>query len=125
MMRVLPKMQLSSIAKAKKDKLHRSILEKEAEIGGRLFGEVLPGNKRNFFCLDRHTWVWHEEWFDNSNQKQILTTYYHVRPNVILKSYGDQNYKPLEQKELNNFLKATQLYLDIVPNEITKFYSNN
>ena len=122
-MPLLPKIQSAAFIKAKKDKLHNSILEKESQIGGRLFGKIPDGHSRSFFCLDRHTWVWHEEKLDKNQQKHVLTTYYHVRPNVILKSHGDQNYKPLSKEELANFLQASQIYLDIVPTEIAKHYS--
>ena len=81
-------------------------------MGGQLFGAIPTGHRREFFCLDRHTWVWHEEWVDASGQRQIVTTRYTIRPNGILKSQGNNTYELLSGSELRNFAQAIKLYRD-------------
>ena len=90
--------------------VERSLIRMEAKIGGQLFGKLPKGHRREFFCLDRHTWVWHEEWVDASGQKQVITTKYNVRPSGILKSQNNQPYQTLSDQEARNFYQSTQLY---------------
>ena len=102
-------------AKTRKDiqrrtEIHRALLHYEARIGGELFGPIPKGNRREFFCLDRHTWVWHEEWKDELGKRQIMTTRYDVRPSGIVKSQGDKVYQSLGEQEAQNFYTAVQLY---------------
>lgn len=97
--------------------LYRKLLRHEAKIGGQLFGPVRPGGRREFFCLDEHTWVWHEEWIDQNGQRQIKTTRYDVRPDVILKSQNGQ-YQKVTGQELDRLADATQLYRDRVKSEL-------
>ena len=89
--------------------LERELIRVEAKIGGELFGTVPAGHRRDFFCLDEHTWIWHEEWLENGERKAV-TTRYDVRPNAILKSQLGQPYQPLGKYEARNLYQATQLY---------------
>ncbi len=93
--------------------LLRKFLRREAQIGGELFGPVPPGHRREFFCLDAHTWVWHEEWTDELGQRQIKTTRYDVRPNQILKSQNGQ-YQKVEEAEARRLHEAATLYRERV-----------
>ncbi|HSW36781.1 MAG TPA: hypothetical protein VLG37_00225 [Candidatus Saccharimonadales bacterium] len=90
--------------------LYQTIVRREAKKGGQLFGPIPSGHRREFFCLDRHTWIWHEEWIDSSGQRQIVTTRYEIRPNGILKSQGNNTYQKLSREELKNFYRAAKLY---------------
>lgn len=87
----------------------RELIRQEAIIGGQLFGPIPQGHRRDFFCLDEHTWVWHEEWLEN-NQRKAVTTRYDVRPSGVLKSQVGQPYQPLSADEAKNFYLATQQY---------------
>ena len=78
-------------------------------MGGELFGPIPAGHRREFFCLDEHTWVWHEEWISNG-QRQIVTTRYDVRPNGVLKLQGGKTYQTLSKQEAVNLYRATELY---------------
>lgn len=89
--------------------IYRDIIRECARMGGTLFGDVPKGNRREFFCLDPHTWVWHEEWKDASGQ-HILTTRYDVRPNGIFKAQDGQPYQPLSYEELVRFQSAVHAY---------------
>jgi len=89
----------------------RDLIRREAIIGGQLFGPVPSGHSRQFFCLDKHCWVWHEEWIDQrTGQRQTLTTRYEIRPTGILKAQGDQAYHYVEPEEQSNLLAAIKLY---------------
>lgn len=90
--------------------LYQDVLRDYARQGGELFGPVPAGHRREFFCLDRHTWVWHEEWTDVTGQRQVVTTRYTLRPNGILKAQGNNTYQMLAGDELRNFVQAVRLY---------------
>ena len=87
----------------------RNLIRYEAKIGGELFGAIPAGHRRDFFCLDEHTWIWHEQWSEQGQPKTV-TTRYDVRPTTILKSQVGQPYQPLTKDEARNFYRATQLY---------------
>ena len=90
--------------------IQRSLLHFEGRLGGELFGPVPNGTRREFFCLDRHTWVWHEEWTDDHGQRRAVTTRYDVRPSGVLKSQGGTSYQKITGAEARNFYKAVELY---------------
>ena len=92
-------------------KAYRALINKEARMGGKLFGPVPATARREFFCLDAHTWVWHEEWVDSRGQRQIITTRYDVRPSGILKAQNNQYYQEVEPEEAQNLLKAARQYV--------------
>jgi hypothetical protein len=94
---------------------YNALLRYAAKIGGQLFGPIPKGRRREFFNLDKHTWVWHEEWIDEDGQRQVVMTQYHVRPDGILKSQGDQTYRRIGHAELHNLYQAVELYGEAVP----------
>ncbi len=102
--------------------LYRDLIRHEAKIGGELFGAVGNGGRREFFCLDEHTWVWHEEWIDANGQKQITTTRYDVRPNGILKSRNG-HYQALTPQEAQRLYQAAKIYKQRVGQELYSFAS--
>ncbi len=104
----------------RKADLYRKLLRHEARIGGEVFGPVQPGGRREFFCLDEHTWVWHEEWVDQNGQHQYATTRYDIRPNGLVKSQNGQ-YKPVSDQEARNLLSAAELYKQRVNSELYSF----
>lgn len=110
-------------AKARKDEqrkadIYRSILHHEARLGGQLFGPIPKGVRREFFCLDEHTWVWHEEWKDANGKYQTVTTRYDVRPSGIVKSQGNHAYQALSMEEAANLHRAIRLYGQTVRPEL-------
>ena len=94
----------------RKAELERRLIRNEAKIGGRLFGPVATGRRREFFRLDSHTWVWHEEWQDYNGQHKMVTTRYSVRPDGVIKTQDGQTYQRLSLSEARNLYKATELY---------------
>ncbi len=91
-------------------KLYNDLLHHEARIGGKLFGPIQQGHKREFFCLDESTWIWHEEWQDKSGQRRSRTTRYSVRPGSIVKTQDGQPEKLLTKNEAARFFDAVRAY---------------
>lgn len=100
--------------------LYRKFMRHEAQIGGTLFGPVPAGTRREFFCLDEHTWVWHEEWTDQTGRVHIKTTRYDVRPNGILK-VQDGVYRKVEKEEADRLFEAAEIYIQRAKREIYAF----
>ncbi len=93
---------------------YRDAIHEEAKIGGALFGPIPAGSRREFFCLDEHTWVWHEEWTDANNIRQARTTRYDVGPQGILKAQDGLPYQPLSRDEAQRLLQAARRYKELV-----------
>lgn len=100
--------------------LYRNLIRHEARIGGQLFGPVAPGSRREFFCLDEHTWVWHEEMTDKKGQRQSITTRYDVRPSGVVKSQNGQ-YQSLTVDEARHLRDAITAYHQRVKAELYSF----
>lgn len=92
---------------------YREMIRREAKMGGSLFGEVAKGNRREFFCLDERTWVWHEEWTD-AHGRHTITTRYDVRPNGIFKAQDGQTYQRVSSEEVRRLYQAIRLYGQMV-----------
>jgi len=104
----------------RKAELYRNLIRHEARIGGQVFGPIPKGSRREFFCLDEHTWVWHEEWTDANGHRHVQTTRYDVRPNGILKAQGN-HYQPVVGREALRLYEAVKQYSDRVKREMYSF----
>lgn len=89
---------------------YRDLLRSAATIGGRLFGSIPAGHRREFFCLDKNTWIWHEEWIDSLGNRQVQTMRYDVRPDTILKTLDGSSYQALNATETDNLITAARNY---------------
>lgn len=98
----------------------RELLSLESKIGASLFGDVSAGHRREFFCLDEKTWIWHEEWKDQKGIQQQTTTRYEVHDKGILKVQEGPRYEYIEGQELKNLVLATRLYYEKVARDIYK-----
>jgi hypothetical protein len=98
----------------------RELIQRESVIGGRLFGNVPDGHHRQFFNLDRRTWVWYEEWEQNG-QHESRTTRYEIHENGIMKVQDGAPYYYIEGHELKNLLLAIKHYYDQVAREVYHF----
>ncbi|HTK39527.1 MAG TPA: hypothetical protein VL362_01545 [Patescibacteria group bacterium] len=97
----------------------RELIRLEAEIGATLFGALPKGHRREFFCLDASTWIWHEEWVDESTRKlQTATTRYEVQPTGVLKVQEGARYSYVDGQELDNLTLAIRMYYERVTREI-------
>lgn len=124
-MPILPKLLSSSRAQRHKDReaeLYRSLIRREAKIGGEIFGPVPAGGRREFFCLDQHTWIWHEEWLDQNKQSRIKTTRYDIRPTGILKAQDGQTYQHVTIEEAERLLQAAKVYERRIKDELYASY---
>lgn len=101
----------------RKAELYRNFIRHEAKIGGELFGQVESGRRREFFCLDEHTWVWHEEWRNARGEAHVQTTRYDIRPSGVIKSQNGK-YQPVSPSELSRLITAMKHYQGRVYNEI-------
>lgn len=100
---------------------YRELIRREAALGGKLFGPIPPNGRREFFCLDQYTWVWHEEW-DDEQGHHAVTTRYDVRPKQgIFKAQDGQAYQQVSIQEGRRLYKAVHLYDEAVRAEL---YSN-
>lgn len=97
---------------------YQAMLRREATLGGQLFGPIPKGNRREFFCLDEHTWIWHEEWIDEKGRGQHRTTRYDVRPNGVLKVQDGAGYQQLTPEEATNLSVAIRLYHEHVVDKL-------
>jgi hypothetical protein len=96
----------------------RQLIQRESELGGQLFGPVPDGHHRQFFNLDPTTWIWYEEWTDESGKPQSTTTRYEVHENGILKVQDGAPYYFIEGQELINLTVAIRTYYERVSREI-------
>ncbi len=110
-MNLLPRISPRSRELRRAD-VYRELMREEAKMGGKLFGPIPEGRRREFFCLDEHTWVWHEEWTDDAGKHQAVTTRYDIRPQGILKSQGTMSYQRVQGAELTNLYRAARMYRD-------------
>ncbi len=118
MIKRLFKQVLDRREEERQTELYRNLIRHEAKIGGKLFGPVPPNHRREFFCFDRRTWVWHEEWKDENGNQHVKTTRYDVRPDSILKAQDGQPYQLASPEEVKNLYHATQMYKKQVNQEL-------
>lgn len=96
----------------------RELIQLESEIGSQLFGPIPTGHRREFFNLDKDTWIWHEEHADADGVIHATTTRYEVQGNRILKAQDGTKYSYLEGQELQNLAIAVQMYYEKVMRDI-------
>ncbi|MFA9201642.1 MAG: hypothetical protein ACEQR8_10775 [Cypionkella sp.] len=101
--------------------LMQKLMRHEAKIGGELFGPVAGNRKREFFCLDKHSWVWHEQWTDEQGKKHVVNTRYEVRPDAILKSQNGGQYQKVSAAEIHRLAQAADVYYDRIQKEVYNF----
>lgn len=95
----------------KRAQIQRELIRREAALGGQLFGEIPEGVKREFVCVNKSTWMWHEESFDANGQIISSTTRYDVREGgAIYKMQPGQPYEKVGEQEASNLRNAAMLY---------------
>lgn len=96
----------------------RELIQKESEIGSKLFGLIPEDQRREFFNLDPKTWIWYEEMKTPDGKMKTTTTRYEVQEKGILKAQDGTSYVYLEGDELQNFTLAVQVYYEQVLQKI-------
>lgn len=98
----------------------RELLTLESEVGATLFGPIPDGHRREFFCLDERTWIWHEEWLDKKHKLTSSTIRYEINDNGVLKVQEGARYAYLDGEELQNFGVALRMYYEQVARQVYK-----
>jgi hypothetical protein len=98
----------------------RELIQLESEIGKHIFGPIQEGHRREFFNLDKDTWIWYEEYKDVNGLVKSTTTRYEVKQNGILKAQDGAAYSYLEGQELQDFGVAVQMYYERVMRGVYK-----
>lgn len=91
-------------------RVERDLIAKEAEVGAWVLGDVPAGHTRKFFCLDSHTWIWNEQWTDQTGKHRTSHVQYDVRSDGILKRVNGGSASRLTGQELVNFDTAVTRY---------------
>lgn len=94
----------------KRRKLERDLINQEAKIGAWVLGDIPEGHTRSFFCLDSHTWIWNEQWYDNDKKLHTMHIQYDVRSDGILKRINGGDPVRVTGQELLNFDRAVTQY---------------
>jgi hypothetical protein len=110
MLRKLLSILIPADQHARDAQISRNFIRDSAKMGGKLFGSIPEGSRREFFCLDEHTWVWHEEWTDANNIRHTRTTRYDIRPHGIFKAQDGMPYQPLTYDETYRLYMAAYQY---------------
>lgn len=97
---------------------YRQAIREEAKVGGRVFGPIPEGVRREFFCLDERTWVWHEEWKDEKGKQHVRTTRYDIRPHGIFKAQNGHSYQPVSRQEAHKLVLAAKKYNQMIDDEL-------
>jgi hypothetical protein len=103
------------------DDAYREAIRESAKVGGKLFGPVPDGVRREFFCLDSRTWVWHEEWTGADGKIRFCTTRYDMRPNGIIKAQDGQPYSRIGEEEAERLLYAIRTYNETIDRELAPY----
>ncbi len=93
--------------------IERDLIQSESKIGREIFGTTPRDIRREFFCLDESTWIWHEE-----KNGTVSVTRYIIKPTEIIKSVDGGNYHRLSLVEAERFCKAVQIYSNRVNQEL-------
>lgn len=99
---------------ARRRAVERNLINAESSVGRTVFGRVQPGHTREFFCLKKNVWIWHEDG---------ITIRYEVRKNGVYKRVeNEEHFHKIEGAELQNFTNATKAYLRLIKQNV---YKNN
>lgn len=108
--------QMSAHRRATKE---RDLIRKESKIGATLLGKIPTGHHREFFCLDEHTWVWYEEWFDSTEKMtKTMNVHYDFQPRGVLKIVDGIPTGYVVGAELKHLLETIRTYYKRVSQEV-------
>lgn len=94
------------------------LINAESRLGSTIFGPIPSGHRREFFHDQQNIWIWHEAWTDESNHSRQMTVRYEVRPSGVYKKLSAGKYVRLEGGELENFRRATHVYLYMIKQKL-------
>ncbi len=118
---VKPLLKLKRKDRALKTLTERELIQLESQIGATVFGLAAANViRREFFNLDKDTWIWHEQVKQPNGSISEITVRYEVQPKGILKVHPGPRYDYLEGDELKNFVLAVNEYYERVARELYK-----
>lgn len=96
----------------------RRLIDEESKIGASIFGQISDKNQVSKFFLHGHNqegfydwYYYHEENLNTTENHKKVTLHYEVRPEGILQyKTGQLKAEYLKGEELNNFVRATEIY---------------
>lgn len=97
------------------------LINREAAIGGQLFGAAPAGRQREFFYHQNNIWVWHESWQEMLPEGEAtrgIIIRYKVRTDGVFKLGHDNKYHLISGVELQNFRRSVQNYYQAVKNQL-------
>ncbi len=98
------------------------LINAESRLGSMIFGPVPEGHRREFFHDRDNIWIWHEGWVDPATKhSRQLTVRYEVRPAGVFKKVSAGHYIQLKGAELENFRRATHVYLQIIKQKLYRY----
>lgn len=110
-----PKKLMKKVVRRRKVQPSRAdLINTESRLGSQIFGPVPAGHRREFFHDQQNVWIWHEAWMDENHHHHQLTVRYEARPSGVYKKLSAGKYVKLEGEELENFRKATHVYLHAI-----------
>lgn len=96
----------------------RSLVTREADMGGALFEKTGPTTRRQFFAHDENTWVWHE-WRNNQlGYEELISTHYEIHGDKIIKKQTGQPHVFASIEEAQNLLETARAYRGIIKKNI-------
>lgn len=90
------------------------LINAESALGSTIFGPIPVGHRREFFHDHNNIWIWHEDWYDYAAHRHQITVRYEVRQDGVFKKVSAGAYFKLEGDELQNFRRATHIYLALI-----------
>lgn len=102
------------IAKITNKPSRANLINIESRLGSTIFGPIPEGHRREFFHDQNNVWIWHEDWVDRQQNTHQMTVRYEVRSSGVYKKISTGKYFKLEGDELENFRKATHVYLYMI-----------
>lgn len=123
-MSILPKITRTDDSAARIARIRQDALRRHAKLGGQLFGPVPVNRQRQFFCLDKYTWIWHEVWVDEKGKQHSVSTRYDIRPNGIFKVQNGGHYQSMSATETRNLYKAATAYLQRLQSDYVQNYQS-
>lgn len=94
-----------------------ALIDREAQIGGSLFGTQSDGQTRRFYCANESTWIWEEKMLNAKGEVQQTLTEYRLEAGQIVK-YQNRIKQLLTTSELKNLLLAMQWYAKLVAQQV-------
>lgn len=97
----------------------RDLMRRESMIGKEIFGSIPSGGNREFFHLDKNTWIWVETWNDRSSKtKKTKTTKYIIKTTEVIKSVNGGYYERITLEEAKRLERAIHVYVKRVQKEV-------